>query len=284
MRNIHANNTSSICPWYTFGLLEPWPELIRQLMEGLEYLHTRDPPIKHKDLKPDNILLLCLPSHPFVQPIIADFSISKPFTPGARTTDHPYTYMYRTPEQGEGKGTTTKSDVYQLGCCLLLIEGVLCSGREGFRHVYCMAIEETPEELYNSCRFAGNIASIRGFLDAKISEFSHANPSHPLTLFRTKLRVLVRHMVELDPKDRLCISSALRIFKRINEATGAESMELTCLFEKVRGITELVSLIVPAINYWIYHTDSIPGAEEETEEEMCAHLAMCKQISTEQQI
>jgi serine/threonine protein kinase len=255
-------------------------------MEGLEYLHTRDPPIKHKDLKPDNILLLPLPSHPFVQPIIADFSISKAFTPGARTTDHLYTYMYRAPEQGEGKGTTTKSDVYQLGCCLLLIEGVLCSGREGFRHVYCMAIEETTEELHNSCRFAGNLASIRGFLDAKISEFSPANPSYRLTLFRTKLRELVRQMVELDPNDRLSISSALRTFKRIDEATGAESsvekdsvsIEKDSFIDSLipqLPLLELVSLILPAINYWIYHTDSFPGSTK-AGEEICVFLAVCK--------
>jgi serine/threonine protein kinase len=311
MQDIDENNKSSICPWYTFGSLQPWPELIRQLMEGLEYLHTLEPPIKHKDLKPDNILLLPLPSFPSVRPIIADFGISKDVIPGTRTTHHLYTYPYRTPEQVDMKGTTTKSDVYQLGCCLILTEGVLHSGRVGFRRVYNMAIEETLDNLGNSCRFAGNLASINGFFDAKISELSSANYPDPVTVFCTKFRELVRQMVALDPNDRPCISSALRKFKSFDEAAGSKSSverrnlsayiveclpdnrqtahtittfegrtaltippAHTNLYDSADSFRERVSLTLIARSYWTYHANPRLAAAEE--EEICVYLAMCE--------
>lgn len=190
----------------------------------MEYLHTLEPLIKHKDLKPDNILLLPLSSFPLVRLIIADFGISKDIIPGTQTTYHLYTYPYRTPEQVDIKGTTTKSNVYQLGCCLILTEGVLHSGRVGFRRVYNMAIEETLVNLGNSCRFAGNLASINGFFDAKIRELFSANYLDPVRVFYTKFRELVRQMVALDPNDRPYISSALHKFKSFDEAAGSKSL------------------------------------------------------------
>lgn len=50
---------SDLCSWYTHQKLEPWPRIIWQCMEALQRLHTRSPhPIRHKDLKPESILLL----------------------------------------------------------------------------------------------------------------------------------------------------------------------------------------------------------------------------------
>ncbi|KAE9366852.1 kinase-like protein [Stipitochalara longipes BDJ] len=206
LEDINENNVSSICPWYAFGSLKPWPELIRQLMEGLQYLHTREPPIKHRDLNPDNILVHHSSSELFPQLIIADFSISKEVIADTHTT-RVYTYLFRTPEQREGKPTTVNSDVYQLGCCLIFIEGVLHCGKEGFQQLHDMVIGDNPEKKPG---FEDNLARLHVFLDQKTSEYSSTTlPYPPIVLFGRKLRELVKQMVMLDPNERPSISSAL---------------------------------------------------------------------------
>jgi serine/threonine protein kinase len=246
MEDINESNLSSMCPWYTFGLLKPWPELIRQLMEGLQYLHTRKPPIKHKDLTPANILVHHSSSDPFPRLIIADFSISKEVIANTRTT-HVYTCIFRTPEQGDEKGTTTKSDVYQLGCCFIFIEGVLYSGGEGFLQLHDMVIGDNPDKVAG---FEGNLARLHAFLDQKIGErFYASHTDRAIGVFGNKFRELVRQMVALHPNNRPSISSALDKFRSI-----------------------LVSLIMTPGNYWIYDANPRIAAEEK----ICLYLDLRK--------
>jgi len=226
MEDINESNLSPMCPWYTFGPLKPWPEIIRQLMEGLQYLHTREPPIKHRDLTPANILVHHSSSDPFPQLIIADFSISKEVVANTQTT-RVYTYIFRTPEQREEKGTTTKSDVFQLGCCFIFMESVLYSGGEGFLQLHDMVIGDNAEKVAG---FDDNLARLHVFLDQKISNCS----STSVVVFGRKFRELVKQLVAVDPDSRPSISSAL---------------------DKLRSI--LVSFTITPGNCWIYDTNHV---------------------------
>jgi serine/threonine protein kinase len=51
----------------------PW---IRQVCDALEYLHSRTPPIIHRDIKPDNIII-----GPDGRAMLVDFGISKVYDP-----------------------------------------------------------------------------------------------------------------------------------------------------------------------------------------------------------
>jgi serine/threonine protein kinase, bacterial len=77
----------------------------------LEYLHTQDPPIIFRDLKPANIMLT-----PNGQLKLIDFGIARLFKPGqAKDTQAFGTIGYSAPEQyGRGQ-TDARSDVYSLG-------------------------------------------------------------------------------------------------------------------------------------------------------------------------
>jgi serine/threonine protein kinase len=250
MEDINESNLSPMCPWYTFGPLKPWPEIIRQLMEGLQYLHTREPPIKHRDLTPANILVHHSSSDPFPQLIIADFSISKEVVANTQTT-RVYTYIFRTPEQREEKGTTTKSDVFQLGCCFIFIESVLYSGGEGFLQLHDMVIGDNAEKVAG---FEDNLARLHVFLGQKISNCSStSHPDPTVVVFGRKFRELVKQMVALDPDNRPSISSALDKFRSI-----------------------LVSLTMTPGNYWIYDTN--PRSAVAREEKICLLLAMRKYL------
>jgi serine/threonine protein kinase len=206
IENIDKNNRSSKCPWYSFGFLPPMLQIIRQLMEGLNYLHTLDVPIKHKDLKPQNILLHYTKVDPFVRPIIIDFNISKEIIPGMHTT-HPYTYMYQAPEQTGGKPTTTKSNVFSLGCCLTLIEGILLAGRLGVRKVHDAVTDSKTGQ------FATSTDDVNEILDNMINKFFAKESESCPDSATGKVARLKRFDSELDI--RVCNKS--RTYKSVSE-------------------------------------------------------------------
>src|SRR2546425_6217929 len=89
-----------------------------QLCDALDYLHTQDPQIIHRDIKPQNLKLTSRG-----QIVLLDFGLAKgsagPMT--AVTTSasiYGYTPNYAPLEQIQGKGTDPRSDIYALGATL----------------------------------------------------------------------------------------------------------------------------------------------------------------------
>jgi eukaryotic-like serine/threonine-protein kinase len=93
-----------------------------QLCTVLEYLHTRQPPVIFRDLKPGNIIrspggTLCL----------IDFGIARHFRPGQPRDTQPLgSPGYAAPEQYGREQTTPQTDIYSLGALL----HVLLSGQD----------------------------------------------------------------------------------------------------------------------------------------------------------
>ena len=142
--SLNDENKSRLCPWYDQRIASPCFDLIFMgFIDGLVYLHEQS--IKHKDIKPENLLLLYMgsshdgPDHsaatPIVRPIIADLGISKIQRPCATTNFTHATYSYLAPEQTTHTESTLKADVFSMGCCFALATGAIHSGREGFLEV-----------------------------------------------------------------------------------------------------------------------------------------------------
>jgi serine/threonine-protein kinase len=100
--------------------LTPFPEAqvlqwADQLCDVLQYLHSHNPPIVFRDLKPGNIMV----SNDMQNVKLIDFGIARLFKPGARKdTVLLGTPGYAPPEQ-YGKGQSdARSDVYALGATL----------------------------------------------------------------------------------------------------------------------------------------------------------------------
>ena len=82
--------------------------------QALQYLHSRQPPIIHRDIKPVNIKI-----NSNGQVFLVDFGLAREATPGQATTTgaRDLTPGYAPPEQ-YGEGTTPLSDIYSLGATL----------------------------------------------------------------------------------------------------------------------------------------------------------------------
>lgn len=84
--------------------------LLEPVADALHYLHSQQPPIIHRDVKPSNIIV------PAPQEaVLVDFDIAKEFDPDSTTTAvRRCSPGYGAPEQ-YGQGTSTLTDVYGFG-------------------------------------------------------------------------------------------------------------------------------------------------------------------------
>jgi serine/threonine protein kinase len=89
--------------------------ITRQLCDVLEYLHSRNPLVVFRDLKPSNVMLT-----PRGEVKLIDFGIARFFKPGrTRDTVRLGTPGYAAPEQYSGQSQTDpSSDIYSLGVLL----------------------------------------------------------------------------------------------------------------------------------------------------------------------
>ncbi len=102
-----ASGATSIQPLPEAQVL-PW---IAQVCDALSYLHSRTPPVIHRDVKPANIKIT-----PEGQAVLVDFGIAKSYNPQQITTigAKAVTPGYSPLEQYSGN-TDAQSDVYALG-------------------------------------------------------------------------------------------------------------------------------------------------------------------------
>jgi formylglycine-generating enzyme required for sulfatase activity/tRNA A-37 threonylcarbamoyl transferase component Bud32 len=88
-------------------------EWTKQVLHLLDYLHTQDPPIIYRDIKPGNIMI-----HKDGRAILIDFGIARAIqddTPGQKTVVG--TCGYSPPEQYQGN-VEPRSDLYALGATI----------------------------------------------------------------------------------------------------------------------------------------------------------------------
>ena len=90
-------------------------QIIQQVSSAVSYMHDQNPPIIHRDIKPQNIIIT-----PNGQAILVDFGIVKIYNPQLSTTlgARAFSPGYSPPEQYGQGGTDPRSDVYSLGATM----------------------------------------------------------------------------------------------------------------------------------------------------------------------
>ena len=88
---------------------------VGQVCQALEYLHSQDPPVIHRDIKPQNIIIT-----PQGKAVLVDFGIAKKYDANRSTTlgAKAVTPGYSPPEQYGQAITDVTADVYALGATL----------------------------------------------------------------------------------------------------------------------------------------------------------------------
>jgi serine/threonine protein kinase len=99
----------------------PFDEVLQwadQLLDALDYLHSQEPPIIHRDIKPQNLKLTSRN-----QVVLLDFGLAKGTSLEKSQTSSTssifgYTPSYAPLEQIQGSGTDARSDIYSLAATL----------------------------------------------------------------------------------------------------------------------------------------------------------------------
>src|ERR671927_115432 len=88
-----------------------------QLLDALDYLHTQEPAVVHRDIKPQNLKLTSRE-----QVVLLDFGLAKGTPLQTRVTQtgslFGYSFNYAPIEQMQGTGTDPRSDLFSLGATL----------------------------------------------------------------------------------------------------------------------------------------------------------------------
>jgi len=165
-------------------------DMILQLTRAVDYLHSRS--IKHKDIKPANILLHQLPDGR-VRPILTDVGETKVYRLGGSTDPMRSTYEYLAPEQlaGEDAKSTLKADIWQLGCCFAMMLVVAKMGRAGTVELW---------ESFTGANRSCNIAQEADNFMATVARLCL-----PGSAALERIHAVVVCMLDLDPETRLGI-------------------------------------------------------------------------------
>lgn len=94
--------------------------ILLDICDAMEYAHQQN--VLHRDLKPDNILIVSEPGKPPMAKVL-DFGLSKLLEPGdagklTRTGEVVGDPRYMSPEQCQGQKLDERSDIYSFGCLM----------------------------------------------------------------------------------------------------------------------------------------------------------------------
>lgn len=170
-----------------------------RLLEILELLHNQNPPIIHRDIKPDNIKVKNEALY------LLDFGLAKQLT-GSQSTNTAYaTPAFSSPEQLENKDVTGKSDLYSVGATM-----------------YCLL---------------ANVEPVGAFERSLALAVGRPDPLPDIRQYRPDLRDeiadLIMSAMSVNPEQRPASAGAMRLkLNELNSARGEKTVALPPAHER----------------------------------------------------
>ncbi|KAL2197842.1 kinase-like domain-containing protein [Corynascus similis CBS 632.67] len=172
------------------------------LAQAVAYLHRRSVQIRHKDIKPDNIVI-----DDFGLPVLTDFGLSKHFEIGQDSVGPtPKTLKYADPEAMHEERRDERSDIFSLGCVFLEMATVLLGQPPGFAEEQLAANRDGDGH---------SISSLSGSGETSSADFNYSDSLHNLDAYLTTLSLLSRDIVASDPAREPSIRAVLAILPHI---------------------------------------------------------------------
>ncbi|MBQ8036885.1 MAG: serine/threonine protein kinase, partial [Proteobacteria bacterium] len=199
---------------YRFSLNRAY-ELVLQLIDILEKLHSHEPPIIHRDIKPSNIILKNLDSDRFTVSLIDFGAVSNPKVQSGGSTVAG-TFGYMSPEQMIGRATP-QSDTYALAAMFAyIISGVEPAEMktQDLRLVIDPYVENHPVALVQTLRRMlepdiGNRLADLGELRRRFTAFKEG-----------------RYVLENENYRRLSKADLSKRFKQVKHLCQPQNMEI----------------------------------------------------------
>ena len=136
------------------------------LAQAVAYLHRSSVRIRHKDIKPENIVI-----DQFGQPVLTDFGLSKHFETGQHS-DGPTgkTLKYADPEAMHETTRDERSDIFSLGCVYLEMATVLLGRQPRFAEEFLGGYEP---QLHGDFKYSEALSGLNDYL----AELARSVPS-----------------------------------------------------------------------------------------------------------
>lgn len=194
-----------------------------QLLDALSYLHTHEPPIIHRDIKPQN-LKLTDENHI----ILLDFGLSKTSTGQTNLSDKGstgsvvgYTPHYASMEQIRGIGTSAKSDLYSLSATL-----------------YQLVTNTVPADALSRAD-----ALLNGMPDP-IRPPSELNPEIPPSISEIILKGMEVSQEKRFQNAREMQKALRKTFTDMQQATTAETVAFNIHSDKIAAIDQPAATLI----------------------------------------
>ena len=171
--------------WRSYGSalipVETTIEIVKQVCRGMTLAHSEDPPIIHRDIKPQNILVGYEADG--LRARIGDFGLAKAVNPLTLLATSAGTLTFKPPETfSRNKADSCAADVWAIGVTL-----------------YLMLTDQLPF----------NIDADLGWTNAKVFETPPPSPCEFNVDVDPSLEAIVRRCMQPDPKERYNDARAL---------------------------------------------------------------------------
>ncbi len=153
-----------------------------QLSEVLAYLHSRNPAVIYRDIKPENIIMT---ESGHIK--VIDFGIARRYKPGqARDTQYLGTERFAAPEQYEeyGAQTDARTDIYGLGRTFEYLSDYCRATSSEFGEIIKTCTRNNPDERFQSAE------QLRGQLNMLLEQNQRKRKKNKISLLRILLTVL----------------------------------------------------------------------------------------------